>query len=49
MSGLKNRSKSVILRWAATYLLILLIPLTCFTYSSLHMTETVKQQISASN
>ena len=27
MSGLKNRSKSVILRWAATYLLILLIPL----------------------
>ena len=49
MSGLKNRSKSVILRWAATYLLVLLIPLTCFTYSSLHMTETVKQQISASN
>ena len=49
MSGLRNRSKSVILRWAATYLLVLLIPLTCFTYSSLHMTETVKQQISASN
>lgn len=49
MNGIRGKSKSVVLRWAATYLLVLLIPLTCFAYSSLQMTETVKQQISASN
>lgn len=49
MTGNAKRPRSIILRWAITYLLILLIPLTCFTYSALHMTEVVKHQVSDSN
>ena len=49
MTGNRKKPRSITLRWALTYLLILLIPLTCFTYSALHMTEVVEHQVSDSN
>ncbi len=45
----KSPLPSVLVKWIATYLLILLIPLGCFAYSAYHSSTIVRQQVQQSS